>query len=246
MMIRRSVLLTALWLLGGVAPVWAQTAPTIVQSKICGPGDFLASCAFNSNVTSGNLLLFFWGNRNTAMPHTTPTDSISSTYTSAVSCGVTAINMELWYAVAGSSAANTISFTSGDSTVFIAEISGQDGSDPIGVTACNHNATGTSYTIDLATTEFSHSIVFGAFKMTNVASTLTEGGSFTLAHESESGDGGSMIYQSTTSTGDYDPTWTNGTSNTKTGVAAEIKGQAAAGGSVPKMMLLGVGECGHL
>ena len=232
-------------------------APHVVQSAICQNG-FLETCAFSQNVTQGNLLLMFWGNRNLAYAgRSEPTDTVSSTWATLAACGVTSINVSLHYAIAAGSGANTLSFSPGgsNSTVVVAEVSGQTASsyfdDSDG--ACNDGNDNVP-TGDLANTTFSHDLIVAGFRTTNTAAqTIGAPASWSSTapgyRERESDEQMAFSSREVSSTGNYDGTFSTTNTPFWSWTSASIKGQTGVagggggGGSAPRQILLvGVGQ----
>lgn len=105
--------------------------------------------AFGSNVVVNNLLVVVIGTYNDTATITTPTDTIGTTYTQAGtllrSGGSPAVMLAVYYGVAPSSGANTVTVTfsanCGDKELKIFEISGESTSTPLNQT---NGATGSS------------------------------------------------------------------------------------------------------
>lgn len=159
--------------------------PTLVQSAFNeAVGSSTNVKAFTSNVVANNLLVvgIVVGNGQTV---SSITDSQNNSYTQA---GVyeTDPQLSIYYAVASSSAANTVTATltgTPTSQMWIYEVNGHAGTNTASVTA-----TGSTTSISTANVSFSSAVLFAVFRSA-AANGFTAGTGFTLSSNSNGGTG---------------------------------------------------------
>lgn len=224
-----------------------MAAPAVVQSAIVA-ADSLTTLAFGSNVVAGNLLIVCAGYENAgALPIAVPTDSQSNVYTRLVDAGKSSINANIYYAIAGSSAACTVTSGNTDTNnlglMCILEISGQSSnSADIGyVTAEDASEIeGTSSTLAIGARSNAEDLLvaFTRFTPNGTVSSTGSGWATTAPgyRESESTRSGAVTTRQTADTGDYEPAFSYGSSSFIWQVAIAIKGAAAGGGVVGPLM----------
>lgn len=227
-------------------------AITLVQSRTAQAGYADSfTLAFNSNVTSGNLLTIaggVWnGNDVTSIPHT---DSVGTSYTTLLgsATGNTPIKPWITYGIAGGSGANTITIDPngvGRAVSFtIAEWSDIDAT-PLDVNG--GNSTGSSTTpSDGITTTAADTVVLGVVVHGHggdIAITENTGGGWTLLGEIESVSLAphNAQYQVFSSAGAKTASWTIGASQSWCAMTASFEKATAAATNVHRKLMLGVG-----
>lgn len=176
----------------------AYAAISVVQSKgDCTAANFTSTtCAFPSNVTSGNVLVACGANWNgNNMSGMAATDSLSTNYAEIVGAATTSgVAIKTWFAygVATSSGANTITQTPSGGVGWygswgILELSGVDTTTPLDVDGGNSTGTGTTVS-DGITTSAADTIVLACMSHGNsgtISITEDTGGGWTSAGEVE-------------------------------------------------------------
>jgi len=121
-------------------------AISFVQSAVAGSGNSAAqrSLAYSSNVAAGNLLVVAISTFGTSITMTV-VDTQGNTYAQAGSYGINGSNrVSFWYAVAGSSGANTVQVTPSAAAFMglgVLEYSGAPASSPLDATSTNSGST---------------------------------------------------------------------------------------------------------
>lgn len=151
------------------------------QSRSVNTGTTLA---FNSNVTSGNLLIVVTGT--SAADVTTVTDTVGTTYTKAIQLnGGESMRAAIWYGIAAGSGANTVSITTGSGirTIAIHEYSGFPAS-PLDSTI-SATSTGTAVDSGSCPVNYPNSLLFGAWVKGDASpnTTSTPGSGFTARED---------------------------------------------------------------
>lgn len=175
-----------------------EAAITVVQSKgDCTAANFTSTtCAFPSNVTSGNVLVACGGNWNgNNMSGMAATDTLSTNYAEVIGSATTSgVAIKTWiaYGVATSSGANTITQTPAGGTGWygswgILELSGVDTTTPLDVDGGSSTGSGTTVS-DGITTSAADTIVLACMSHGNsgtISITADTGGGWTSAGEVE-------------------------------------------------------------
>lgn len=225
-----------------------MAAPTLVQSKFGGvDGGQSATCTFDTNTTTGNLIVVQAFCVDHSLASVTPTDTGSRTYTIRGSGGGTnSLYVAAWTAPVTSGGATTITVNMdpfGGQTIWIfaREVSGHDTDTPHEQTVVT-GGTSDVWTVDLADTTAAETMILAAFCPPFGYSDATPAANWTQDLESTTDPKGIGIYRAVTSAGAYDPTVTHSDSRAYYGIATVIKAAAEGGASVmPRMTLLGVG-----
>lgn len=227
-------------------------AIAFVQSRTAEAGGYdSTTLAFNSNVTSGNLLIItggIWnGNDVTSF---TMSDSVGTTYTTLLGSATGGIPIKPWiaYGIAGGSGANTVTINPNGvgrySSHTIAEFSGIDATP---LDADGGNSTGSSTTpSDGMTTIAADTVVIGTVVHGHggtIAITEDTGGGWTLLGEIQSISNAphNAQYQIFSSAGAKTASWTLGASVSWCAMTASFEATAAAVANVHRKLLLGVG-----
>lgn len=177
-----------------------------------------ATKAFPSNVVSGNKLVIGVMAYSQAINATGVTDTQGNTYTKiaeAVSISPGGGSVAFFMATAGSSGANTVTYTgTGGNNYFVMGI--LELSSGALFDAASAGDSGTSTTPDTgAITTTSTDIIFGMICQATTTMTITEPSGYTLIYEQEDGDtfmAGSLAYKVSVASGSINPSWTLGSS----------------------------------
>lgn len=224
-----------------------MAAPSVVQSAIVA-ADSLTTLAFGSNVVSGNLLIVCAGYENAGnIPIAVPTDSQSNSYTRLVDAGKATINASIYYAVAGSSAACTVTSGNTDTNnlglMGILEVQSWSGNTAdVGYVIAEDTVEQEGTTSTLAIGARSNAedllIAFTRFSPNGTVSSTGSGWATTAPgyRESESTRSGAITSRQTADTNDYEPSFSYGSSSFIWQVAIAIKGAAGGGGVVGPLL----------
>jgi predicted secreted protein len=169
------------------------------------------SLAFGSNVTAGNLLIVGVGSTTGGASNSTISlsDTLGNTYTSLgkVEEGVLSASGEIFYCIANSSGANTVTatYSSGSGiALHVAEFSGVSAVDQNAVT---NDQTGTAADSGPVTTAFADELLLGWLIASGAP---TAGTGWTLLSSQGATLRSALEYQIVSSTGTYDATFTLG------------------------------------
>jgi hypothetical protein len=221
---------------GGGSAAPAVSAPTIQQYKAfhlyADPGPVAVS--FDATPQTGALILVMVGGSNPFNATLyTPTDNQTggggdASYTRQANGGITNPSTAIWSRVSGTNSGTytvTLNCTGanvwisgwvvevrGQAASWLDQAGGQQSEDPY-----------TTAVAPLSNTTFATDLVVGIAR-TAGASTFTAGTGWSEGIEYED-DAVSIIYRTTSATGDYDPTWTLGTSRYFSASGLAIKGK---------------------
>jgi hypothetical protein len=216
----------------------AEAAIAFVQARGCAVSSGTSqNCAFTSNVGSGNLLVVGVYYESTTITVSSVTDSRSTSYTATPSSPVTNSTQPqrqyVYYGIAPSGGANTVSVTLSASAccfnIVLAEYSGIDASSPLDQHATAQGS-GTTLTTASVTTTQADELLVGIGSHWNTSTAFTAGSGYAKRVQNNTSDSMALEDQIVAATGSYNASFTVNLTNTWLMAIATFK---AAGGAPP-------------